>query len=1009
MSLATMSLARTLRVSLFIVVLIALFGAATPEARTQPQLNFKRIANNWPTIALFFTTACNGQPAYFTDKRFFKVYENGVEVGQFDLWCPDPTMRVAISAALVFDASGSMAGSNNVGARAGGNAFVDIMDGVSDEAAIIWFTSMVTVAQGMTVWKDLLHNAIKTLPASGATAVWDGCYFGLLELINNGVNPARAVVVMTDGGDNSSSRNPDEIIALASRNRIRVFCIGLGGSVDSILLQKIADQTGGRYYETPSAGNLPVIYQEISTILYQGFQACVIPYTATCKDGAFRKVDLSVINFCNGQDTKTKTYQAPKDTSTFTQSRLQLGKRETLGDTDAKVPLLLLDQMHNELFYGASFSVRFDTTRLQFKGISTPPGSQLEGLPITIATSRDTVRFTTAGKKLLNTQSVPALLAELTFRVVNPFTTDTLHSPLDLTGWSFEAGCRKPVLLDGEITILPLLPEVTCTMSAPTTVFWNEPTKTYLPSPFTVNMSITNIGQADVVRPRYRITIKSTDFELVNPITDTVSASVGRLAPAASNAVSWQLNAKQRGGSDTCRIAITATFDNYPPVTCERFVLVPKVSSFASCSITVPDIAANEPEQKYDPMPFPITVTVKNNGIAQSDSIRVRLTLPAGLEYASPDSPAASEKFTVPVLLAPGMEGQQQWMVRHPVTPVEKRYLVRVETQNGPFLHGDCGATVVIPRLLPRLTTSIAANGALSFCEGGQVQLNAGGVFSTYKWSHGPTVPTVNIKVSGKYWVTVTDSLGRSAVSDTVTVTVHPNPVPRLTPSGQVTICMGDTLTIDAGAGYASYRWSSGDTTRRIRVASEGIWTARVRSTAGCEGFSDSVITALAPMPPKPSITRSNDTLQTQPAFRNQWYRNDVPIPGAVSAFLPLTAPGRYMVAAINAFGCRSLSDPFDVGSLPVGDLPRPLAWTLDVFPDPSSGSISISARGVGGNPVTISILDASGRVIVPACELGAAASQSSAFQLADQPAGVYFVSGVSRGVTQVRKFVVVK
>ena len=1010
MTIDTIRAQRTFRSSLFLAVIFSLFAAGTPDAHAQPQLNLKRIVNNWPTIDLYFSIACNGQPAYFTDKRYFKVYENGVEVGQFDLWCPDPTRRISMSVAIVLDASGSMQGAGNAGTKAGVNAFIDTMDGINDEAAIIWFTSMVTVAQGMTSYLDLLHNAVNALPASGATAVWDGCYFGLLELINNGVNPARAVVVLTDGIDNSSSRTPIEITSLATRNRIRVFCIGLGSTVDTTNLRYIADQTGGRYYQTSNPAQLTPICQEIANVIYSGFlPECIITFTTACKDGAFRKVDLSVINFCNGQDTKTKTYQAPKDTTTFTQLRLQLGKRETLGNTEAKVPLLLLDQMHNELFYGASFSVRFDTTRLQFKSISTPPGSQLEGIPITSTSAKDMVTFTTAGKKLLNTQSVPAMLAELTFRVVNPFTTDTLHSPLDLTAWTFEAGCRKPVLFDGEITILPLLPEVTCNMSAPTELFWNDATKTYLPSPFTVNMGITNIGQSDVIRPRYRITFNPADFELFNPLTDTVSASVSRLAPAASNNVSWQLNARQRGGSDTCRISITATFDNYPPVTCERFVLVPKVSSFASCSITVPDIAANEPEQKYDPMPFPISVTVKNNGSVESDSIRVRLTLPAGLEYAAPDSPASAEKFTAPVRIAPGMEAQQQWMVRHPITPVEKLYRVTVETSNGPFLHGACAADVRIPRLLPVLRPVIVPSGALEFCEGGQVILDAGAGYTTYSWIHGPTTRTVTITKSGAYYVTVTDSLGRAGLSATVVVTVHPRPTLRLTPAGTVTICQGDTLTIDAGAGYADYLWSNGDTTQSIRVAIEGIWTVRVRSAAGCEAVSDPVTTALAPLPPKPSITRSNDTLWTQPAFQNQWYRNNVPVPGAMLTFFPLTLPGRYMVAAINAFGCRSLSEPFDVGSLPVGDLSRPAAWTLEVFPDPSSGSISISARGAGGETVTISILDASGRVIVPACELGGSASLSSAFQLADQPAGVYFVTGASRGVTQVRKFVVVK
>ncbi|MBL0176129.1 MAG: VWA domain-containing protein [Ignavibacteria bacterium] len=443
------TLLRTIKVSVFLAVFFALFGAGTQEASAQPQLNFKRIVNNWPTIELYFSIACNGTPAYFTDKRYFKVYENGVEIGEFELWCPDPTVRCAISVSLVFDASGSMIGSGNAGAIAAGNAFVDMMDGINDEAAVVWFTSMVTVAQGMTSYLDLLHNAITGLPANGATAVWDGIYFGLLELINNGVNPCRAVIAMTDGGDNSSSRSPAEIISLANRNRIRIFTIGLGSGIQSEILKNIADLTGGRYYETPNPAQLTAIYQEISTIIFAGFQECIITYTAKCMDGGFRKVDLSVINFCNGQDTKTKTYKAPKDTSTYIPLKMQIGKREARGNTDVKVPIQLLDQISNELFYGATFSIQFDPACIQFKDIKTPPGSVLEGIPITITPAGDMIHVHDDGQETArhsersgddggaDVQDVGSR------REGHGVLSDQVHQLV------FEAGCFRPVLKDG--------------------------------------------------------------------------------------------------------------------------------------------------------------------------------------------------------------------------------------------------------------------------------------------------------------------------------------------------------------------------------------------------------------------------------------------------------------------------------------------------------------------------------------------------------------------------------
>ena len=51
-------------------------------------------------------------------------------------------------------------------------------------------------------------------------------------------------------------------------------------------------------------------------------------------------------------------------------------------------------------------------------------------------------------------------------------------------------------------------------------------------------------------------------------------------------------------------------------------------------------------------------------------------------------------------------------------------------------------------------------------------------------------------------------------------------------------------------------------------------------------------------------------------------------------------------------------------------------------------------------------MLNASGRVVVAPCELGGAASRSAAFDIADQPVGMYIVIGRCRGATLTRKFV---
>ena len=105
--------------------------------------------------------------------------------------------------------------------------------------------SYYALQQSMTSSLTALDAAVQQLPASGATAVWDGIWEGLTELQTNGSNQKKAVVVLTDGGDNSSVHTPTQIIALAQLYNLRVFTIGLGSAVNAADLQLIALLTGG--------------------------------------------------------------------------------------------------------------------------------------------------------------------------------------------------------------------------------------------------------------------------------------------------------------------------------------------------------------------------------------------------------------------------------------------------------------------------------------------------------------------------------------------------------------------------------------------------------------------------------------------------------------------------------------------------------------------------------------------------------------------------------------------
>ena len=173
------------------------------------------------------------------------------------------------SAAIAFDASGSITAQLNDYFKRAGHAFLDSLDGTADDAAVVFFTSSATVSQRMTTDTALLRTAVRGIPrTSGATAVWDGIYLAMLEVQSRGTHARRAVIVITDSDDNSSTLGtPAGIIDLGRRSGIAVYAISLRETAHTLILQNMTQQTGGKLYRLPLLSELTGIYREIAGIL----------------------------------------------------------------------------------------------------------------------------------------------------------------------------------------------------------------------------------------------------------------------------------------------------------------------------------------------------------------------------------------------------------------------------------------------------------------------------------------------------------------------------------------------------------------------------------------------------------------------------------------------------------------------------------------------------------------------------------------------------------------------
>jgi gliding motility-associated-like protein len=113
---------------------------------------------------------------------------------------------------------------------------------------------------------------------------------------------------------------------------------------------------------------------------------------------------------------------------------------------------------------------------------------------------------------------------------------------------------------------------------------------------------------------------------------------------------------------------------------------------------------------------------------------------------------------------------------------------------------------------------------------------------STVTWSTGATTNSITVSPTQTttYYVTVSD--GITTCTDSVKVTV--SEIAGFNPLADTTSVCGTSKVLDAGAGFASYSWNNGATTRSINATTGGFYKVTVTNAAGCS-TSDSTFLSL--------------------------------------------------------------------------------------------------------------------------------------------------------------------
>ncbi len=142
---------------------------------------------------------------------------------------------------------------------------------------------------------------------------------------------------------------------------------------------------------------------------------------------------------------------------------------------------------------------------------------------------------------------------------------------------------------------------------------------------------------------------------------------------------------------------------------------------------------------------------------------------------------------------------------------------------------GVCNESISDTMIVTEQTAPMISLTDTFYCSGGSLLLNPGQGYDSYQWSTGETTETITITTSGTYSVTVATTAGCENTASAL-VSVRPG----ISVDLGADIDFWAPITIDAGPGYESYLWNTGDTTQTLGVNVTGSYWVKVGSDQGC-------------------------------------------------------------------------------------------------------------------------------------------------------------------------------
>jgi len=268
-------------------------GAPPPERGPKPTM---RVDLN---LVLVPVTVCDpsNRPVTGLEKEHFRVLEDRVEQKITHFSMDDEPVAVG----LVFDISGSM-GPKLQKARMAAAEFFKTAN-PDDEFFLVEFNDQPKMVVPLTREVEEIQNQLTWAQSKGRTALLDAIFLAMNEMKKSKKN-RKALLIISDGGDNSSRYSESEVRNLVRENDVLIYAIGVyeygGGRMRTPeeaggpgLLTELSEQTGGRHLPA-DASELPDIAAKIGVELRNRY---VLGYTPAnqVRDGRYHTLQVKVV------------------------------------------------------------------------------------------------------------------------------------------------------------------------------------------------------------------------------------------------------------------------------------------------------------------------------------------------------------------------------------------------------------------------------------------------------------------------------------------------------------------------------------------------------------------------------------------------------------------------------------------------------------------------------------------------------------------------------------------